>query len=127
MKLNKWYVLMVGLMVAAFVLSACGGSSKSAFPTGKFVDTTNDQGGFIFNEDGTWSAYNGIYTMAKGTYSATDTTYTEETSNSECPKITVNYTFDGTTLTFNYIGDPSQDPCDGRRAGFDGGTYVLQK
>lgn len=114
------------LVVLSLVLSACGGG-KSAFPTGKFVDSTNDQVGFIFNEDGTWEAYNGIYTLAKGTYSATETTYTEETSNSDCPKMTVNYMFDGTTLIFNYIGAPSEDPCDGRRAGFDGGTYVLQK
>jgi major membrane immunogen (membrane-anchored lipoprotein) len=115
------------LVMLSLVLSACGGSSNSTFPTGKFVESTNDQGGFIFNEDGTWEAYNGIYTMAKGTYSATDTTYTEETSNSDCPTVTVAYTFDGTNLTFNYIGDPSEDPCDGRRAGFDNKTYVLQK
>lgn len=120
-------ILFVLLVVLSLVLSACGGSSKSAFPTGKFVDMNNDQGGFIFNEDGTWEAYNGIYTLAKGTYSATDTTYTEETSNSDCPKITVAYTFDGANLIFNYIGDPSEDPCDGRRVGFDGKTYILQK
>ena len=115
------------IVVLSLFLFACGGSNKSAFPIGKFMDSTNDQGGFIFNEDGTWEAYNGIYTMAKGTYSATDTTYTEETSNSDCPPVTVAYTFDGTNLTFNYIGDPSEDPCDGRRAGFDNKTYVLQK
>lgn len=120
-------ILFALLAVLSLVLSACGGSSKSAFPTGKFADATNEQGGFIFNEDGTWEAYNGIYTLAKGTYSATDTTYTEETSNSDCPKITVNYTFDGTNLTFSYAGDPSEDPCDGRRAGFDNKMYVLQK
>jgi hypothetical protein len=115
-----FFVLIVAL---SLVLSACGGE-QSGFPTGKFVDASNDQGGFIFNADGTWEAYNGIYTLAKGTYTATDTTYTEETSNSDCPKITVNYTFDGTNLTFNYTGDPSEDPCDGRRAGFDNKTYI---
>lgn len=115
------------LAVLSLILSACGGVSKSAFPTGKFVDSTNEQGGMIFNEDGTWEAYNGIYTLAKGTYSATDTTYTEETSNSDCPKMTLAYIFDGTNLTFSYVGDPSEDPCDGRRAGFDNKTYVLQK
>jgi len=119
-------ILFALVVVLSLLLSACGGG-KSAFPTGKFVDSTNDQGGFIFNEDGTWESYNGIYTLAKGTYSATDTIYTEETSNSDCPKMTFNYTFDGTNLTFNYVGDPSEDPCDGRRGGFDNKTYVLQK
>lgn len=120
--------IMFALVIAmSLVLSACSGSSTSAFPTGKFADSTNDQGGFIFNEDGTWEAYNGFYTLAKGTYTATDTTYTEETSNTDCSTITVTYTFDGTNLTFNYAGDPLEDHCDGRRAAFDGKTYVLQK
>ncbi|MCK6582303.1 MAG: hypothetical protein L6Q49_04300 [Anaerolineales bacterium] len=115
------------LVVLSLVLSACGSSSKSAFPTGKFVDTNNDQGGFIFNEDGTWEAYNGIYTLAKGTYSATDTTYTEETSNSDCPKMTFAYTFDGANLTFQLTEESRSDPCDGRKAAFDNKTYVLQQ
>lgn len=127
MKNNKWYVLMVALTLFALAVSACGGSSKSAFPTGKFVDATNADAGLIFNEDGTWSSFSGVYTLAKGTYSATADTYKEESSNSECGPMSFAYTFDGTNLTFNLNEESQADTCEGRRAAFDGKTYVLQK
>jgi hypothetical protein len=120
-------ILFVLVTALSLILSACGGSSTSAFPTGKFADSTNDQGGFIFNEDGTWEAYNGIYTLAKGTYSATDTTYTEETSNNNCPPMNFTYIFDGSNLTFQLTEEGKSDPCDERRIAFDGKTYILQK
>lgn len=125
---SKFFVLLIGLMLLSSMLIGCGGSSKSAFPTGKFVDATNENGGLIFNKDGTWSAYNGIYTVAKGTYSADNQYYTEESSNSGCPEpINFKYIFDGTNLNFNYVGNPADDPCDGRRSGFDNKTYILSK
>jgi hypothetical protein len=127
MKHNKWYVLMVALTLFALALTACGGSSSSGFPTGKFVDANNSEGGFIFNEDGTWESYNGIYTLAKGTYSATNDTYTEETSNSECPAMSFKYTFDGENLTFQLTEEAQADPCSGRKDAFDNRTYILTK
>lgn len=35
------------------------------------------------------------------------------------------YTFDGMNLTFDYVGNPADDPFGGRRGDFDTVTYVL--
>jgi hypothetical protein len=37
------------------------------------------------------------------------------------------YTFDGTNLSFNYVSNPKDDACDGRRGDFDNQTYTLSK
>lgn len=130
MKHNKLFVLMAGLMLLSLILTACGGSADSGFPAGKYVAADNEDAGMIFKDDGTWSAFSGIYTLARGTYSVEGDVYTEVTNNSDgnCPvPFDFKYTFDGKNLTFNYIGDPSEDPCDGRKDGFDNKTYILSE
>jgi hypothetical protein len=128
MKTKSMCLLVFVLVLAALTLSACGGASK--FPSGKFVRVDNPDAGMIFNKDGTWSAYNGIYTLAKGTYSVKGDLFIEDSNNSNgaCPTpMQFKYTIDGDKLTFNYVDDPAKDPCAGRRDGFDNVTYERSK
>lgn len=143
---------MVVLVVLAFVLAACGGSTPTTapaaqteapaaateapdslpFPTGKFVrsDRVNPVG-FIFNADGTWEAREFTYgkTEAKGTYSVEGNIFTETSNNGGCDtNVQFNYTFDGSNLTFTYVGNPEDDAaCGGRQAGFNNVTYILSE
>ena len=129
MKNKKILLIVIGLVFVSLILSACSSSGKSGFPTGKFVDPNDENGGGLqFNADGTWTAFNTNYVLAKGTYSVDNDKYIEESNNAGCSApMRFKYTFDGTHLTFNYIGNPADDSCDGRRAGFDNVTYTLLK
>ncbi len=127
MKNGRLFLIFTAVMVS-LILAACSPSGNSGFPTGKFVRSDNPDGGMIFNKDGTWSAYSGIYTLAKGTYSVKGDVYTEESSDSNCPEpMSFKYTYDGKELKFQYADDPGKDPCDGRRDGFDGRIYIPAK
>lgn len=132
----------LGLVLVFVPLVSCGAPPAAAtaaptsaptaaanFPTGKFVEADNDQAGFEFNADGTWSAFNGIYTIGRGTYSVKGDLYTEETNNQNCgtSPMSFQYSFDGTNLKFNLTGASMNDDCDGRKLAFDGKTYVLSK
>ena len=80
-----------------------------------------------FKEDNTFTIYsaNGI-TLLTGTYSIEGDTYIEESNTAGCPSpMSYKYTFDGSNLTFQYIGDPADDLCEGRRNDFNNQTYVL--
>ena len=129
MKNKKLLVTVIGLVFVSLILAACSSSWKSGFPTGKFIDPNDANGGGLqFNADGTWTAFNKAYVLARGTYSVDGDTYIEESNNGGCSApMSFKYTFDGTNLTFNYIGNPADDSCDGRRAGFDNVTYTLSK
>jgi len=131
MKDKKFLWLIIGLTVLALSLAACGASAsdKANFPTGKFINPNDENGGGMqFNADGTWTAFNKAYILAKGTYSVDGDTYIEESNNGGCSApISFKFTFDGTNLTFKYAGNPADDSCDGRRAGFDNVTYTLSK
>ena len=129
MKNKKILVTVIGLVFVSLILVACSSSGKSGFPTGKFIYPNDKNGGGLqFDADGTWSAFNSSYVLAKGTYSVDSDTYIEESNNNGCSApMSFKYTFDGTNLTFNYVGNPADDSCDGRRAGFDNVTYTLSK
>lgn len=131
MKNNKFYVLVVGVLLASLILSACGSgsSAKSNFPTGKFTPPGKELEGLYFDKDGTWYAFSYGSRLAEGTYSVKGDVYTEETNNAGCSApMKFHYTFDGTNLTFTYVGDPAKDAdCAGRNAGFNNVTYVLSK
>jgi hypothetical protein len=122
-------LLVIGFMLASLVLSACGSSDKSGFPTGKFIDPNSDIGaGMEFNEDGTWKAFNSGYTLARGTYSVDGDTYIEETNNGNCPApMQYKFSFDGTNLKFELTDQSKNDSCEARKMGFDGVTFVLSK
>jgi hypothetical protein len=99
----------------------------ASFPTGKFVKSGTENYWLIFNEDQTFSVSHGSTTIVSGTYSVDGDIFTDETNSQNCPPMKFRYTFDGTNLTFNYVGDPADDPCDGRRADFNNVTYILSK
>lgn len=122
------FLLVIALMLASFVLSACG-SDTSGFPTGKFVNPNSNIGaGMEFNEDGTWKAFNSGYTLARGTYRVDGDLYIEESNNGNCPApMEYKFTFDGTNLTFDLTDQSREDSCGERKMGFDGVTYVLSK
>jgi hypothetical protein len=128
MKQKKLLIFIAGLLLLSMALAACGSSSSSGFPLGKFVKSGSENYGLNFNEDGTFSVFDGNITLVKGTYSVNGDTFTEESNNGGCVSpMSFKYSFDGTNLTFNYAGNPADDTCDGRRADFDNQTYTLTK
>ena len=127
--MKKNVLLFVVLVLASLILSACGSSSKSGFPNGKFLNPNGKIGeGMEFNADGTWSAFNKTFTLAQGTYSVDGDVYTEKTNNAGCPDpMQYKYSFDGTNLKFELTDQSRNDSCAERKNGFDGVTYVLSK
>jgi len=129
MKNKKSLMLMAGLLLISLILTACGSPPEANFPTGKFVRADNANHGFIFNEDGTWIVFDGSSTLVRATYRVDGDVFIEESNDAGCTDVPkrFKYTFDGTNLTFNYIGDPADDPCGGRKADFNNVTYTLSK
>ena len=126
MKNNKLLSLVFGLVLLPFMLAAC--SSQASFPTGKFIKSGEPNHALVFNEDGTFSVMEGSTTLVIGTYTVDGDTYTEVSNNFGClTPMSFTYTFDGTNLTFNYVGNPEDDPCGGRRGDFDNKTYTLSE
>ena len=132
MKNKKLFVMVIGLVFVALILAACS-SSKSGFPTGRFLDAdivgySAKEGGFKFNTDGTWHAFSGEYILSSGTYSVDGDLYIEETNNGGCAvPMSFNYSYDGTSLKFELTDQSQDDTCGGRRQAFDGKTYLLSK
>ena len=125
---TKLYLLVLVIVLASLTLSACGGGSS--FPTGKLVRADNPDAGMIINKDGTWSSYNGIYTLARGTYKIEGDLFIETSNDSDgaCPTpMNFKYTVSGDQMTFNYTDDPSNDSCAGRVENFNGVTYNISK
>lgn len=124
----KFKILLAGLLVLSFLLSACGGG-QSGFPTGKFIKEGTKEYGLKFNEDGTFEVFNGPQTFVHGTYEVEGSIFTETGNDGGCePNVDFNYTFDGSKLTFTYVGDPEDDKeCSGRYADFNNVTYILSE
>jgi hypothetical protein len=123
---KKLLLVVTGLVLASLLIAACGTGSPSAagFPTGKFVWEGSELQGVYLNEDQTWSAFYYGEEVDKGTYDVKGNLYTQETSQ-VCPSAaTYEWSFDGTNLTFKLQGE---DPCDIRKASFDGQTFILTK
>lgn len=135
MKKKKILLLLIGLVLSSLFLTACGSlsSSKSGFPTGKFVLSDSEGSeGIYFNEDGTWvDLYYGadICALAKGTYSVKGDLYIEASNDQNCGKspMSFKYKFDGANLHFELTDESKNDTCANRRQSFDGVTYVLSK
>ena len=126
MKNKKIFV--IGLLLLSLLLVACGSTKEANFPTGKFLKSGTVNHGLVFNEDGTFSVFDGSMTIANGTYRVEGDTYIETSNDQNCPvPMSFKYTFDGTNLTFNYVGNPVDDPCSGRRGDFNNVTYILSK
>jgi hypothetical protein len=60
----------IGLLFLSLILAACGSASsnESGFPTGKFIKSGTTNYGLMFNEDGTFSVFQGSTTFVGGTY-----------------------------------------------------------
>jgi major membrane immunogen (membrane-anchored lipoprotein) len=122
-------LLVVVILVVSIILSACSSAGKSNFPTGKFIKSGTENYGLMFNADGTFSIFNGDITYVKATYTVDGDVFTETSNDSGCEtNVSFNYVFDGSNLTFKYVGDPDADlACDGRHADFNNVTYTLAK
>ena len=128
MNRKKLLLVVTGLVLASLLIAACGAGSPSpsaaGFPTGKFVWEGSELQGVYLNEDQTWSAFYYGENVDEGTYSVRGNLYTQETSNVCTSPATYEWSFDGTNLKFNLQGE---DPCDIRKASFDGQTFILTK
>jgi hypothetical protein len=120
--------LLVGLLMLMLALSACSGGN-SGFPTGKFIKEGTTEYGLQFNEDGTFSVFNGSQTFVTATYEVNGSVFTETGNTGGCePNVDFNYNFDGSKLTFTYVGNPEDDKeCGGRYADFNNVTYILEE
>lgn len=124
---KKIIFLVVSSVLASLILAACGSaaSADSNFPTGKFLLTDSEYEGVYWNKDGTWSGFSFGQNIAEGKYHVKGDQYTEEAGPEGCPTdATYKYSFDGTNLRFELVGE---DTCQNRRESLDGITYVLSK
>jgi hypothetical protein len=120
--------LFAGLLALVMALSACGGGN-SGFPTGTFAKQGVENYTLEISEDGTYVVKNQGMVLARATYSVDGNVFTETSNNGGCEtNVQFNYTFDGSKLTFTYVGDPEADKdCSGRYADFNNVSYILQK
>ena len=128
MKNKKLLVLVFGLVFVSLILAACG-TSKTTFPTGKFIKSGTTDYKLVFNPDGTFLVSSGGTNLITGTYSVDGNVLTETSNDGGCSTdVSFTYTFDGTNLTFNYVGTPADDmACSGRYRDFNNVTYILSK
>ena len=129
---NKRLILVVNLLVLlSMILTACAAtaSNTSNFPTGKFMLVGNDFVGIQFNDDGTWYGLNYGQHDPTGTYSVRGDLFIEESNNYDCGEspMSFRYTFDGANLKFELTEESMGDICEGRKAAYDGTTYVLTR
>lgn len=112
------------IVLSLVVLAACGTASKSDFPTGRFVSTSDSSLEYEFKEDNTWSYYMGGLMAGKGTFKVEDDLWIEQ-GTSECPGLgTYKWSFDGSTLGFTLQGE---DQCLARKDATDGQTFQMKK
>ncbi len=104
-------------------------SEEASFPSGKFIQSGKTDYGLLFNADGTFSVFEGDKTFVHATYTVEGNVFTETSNDGGCEtNESFTYTFDGTNLTFNYVGNPDDDTaCAGRHADFNNVTYVLSE
>jgi len=102
-------------------------SEEANFPNGKFIKAGTTNYGLLFNADGTFSVFEGDHTYVRATYTVEGDVFTETSNTGGCEtNESFTYTFDGTNLTFNYVGNPDADiACAGRHADFNNVTYTL--
>jgi hypothetical protein len=120
-------LLVVGLMV--LLLPACGPAEAADFPTGKFIKSGETDYGLKFNPDNTFAVFQGETTYVTGTFKVNGDVFTETSNDGGCDtNVSFHYTFDGSKLTFSYVGDPQKDAsCTGRHVDFNNVTYTLSK
>ncbi len=132
------------ILALAFALAACSPAAtptaapkptdapttaSANFPVGKFIKEGRTDYGLMFNADGTFYVFEGDNILVHATYSVDGNIFTETSNDGGCEtNVSFTYAFDGTHLTFNYVGNPDDDAaCDGRHADFNGVTYALSE
>ena len=122
-------ILIIGVMLFSLILSSCGATEKANFPIGRFIKSGEENYGMKFNADETFSVFRGETIYVAGTYKADGKVFTETSNDGGCEtNVSFNYTFDGSNLTFTYVGDPEKDSgCTGRYGDFNNVTYILSK
>jgi hypothetical protein len=143
-------IFVIGLLLLSVTLAACSPTAPTTaptnavtatihpteaptepavnFPIGKFVKSNSPSEGLIFNNNGNFSVFEGSQTIVNGTYKVEGDTYIETSNDQACPvPMSFKYMFDGTNLTFNYVSNPADDPCAGRRGDFDNQTFILSE
>lgn len=105
-----------------------GDPATFKFPFGTFVKSTDSEFEYVFRADGTWELDRGGKPISTGTFSVDGDTYTETSNDQNCEtNVSFTYRFDGTNLTFNYVGDPQTDTCGAERINsFNNVTYTLK-
>jgi len=118
------WVISVALFLLMLTACSAPASDNPKFPTGKFMDTSNQYVGYIFKEDNTWQYLDYGSIGAEGTYKVKGNQWINE-GDEDCPfPGTYEWSFDGTNLKFKLVGE---DKCDPRREATDGQTFVLTK
>jgi hypothetical protein len=113
----------------AATLPETSSSAGTDFPVGKFIKSGMTDYGLEFKPDGTFSVFSGEDIFVRGTYTAQENVFTETSNDGGCKtNVSFTYTFNGTNLTFQYVGSPNEDAtCTGRHADFNNVTYTLSK
>ncbi len=102
-------------------------ASIGDFPVGKYIKEGETDYGLKFNNDRTFEVFQGENVYVHATYKADGNTLTETSNDGGCKtNVSFAYAFDGTHLTFHYVGNPDDDvDCHGRHADFNGVTYTV--
>jgi major membrane immunogen (membrane-anchored lipoprotein) len=127
---KKNILLGIVMSLGLLLLAACSNepSAKANFPTGKFVQVTDEFQQFNFNNDGTWMALVDGEIVAQGTYGVNGDTYTEKTNDQDCPSpMSFQYTYDGAYLKFHLTDQSKKDTCPNRMNAFNDTTYIAKK
>lgn len=105
-----------------------GDGTSAAFPFGTFAKTSDAEYTYIFHVNGYWEQVRGGTKTQTGTFSVDGNVFTETSNSEHCQtNVSFTYTFDGTNLTFQYVGDPKADLCIDRSLDFNNVTYTLVK
>ena len=109
-RINGLIVMISMLCAITLVLAACTSSGDTTeFPTGRFVREGREDYVFVFNEDRTYMYFEGNLEKpdVEGDYSIDGDLYTEETHNTNDPKVPATYiwAYDGQKLTFKLVGE----------------------
>ena len=124
MKPKSLLTVLTLLVTASLLLAACSASGPDdpQFPTGKFVDASDQYVGYTFKDGKTWQYFTYGEIGAEGTFKVKGSQWINN-GDEECPfPATYEWSFDGTNLTFKLVGE---DQCDPRRESTDGKTFVL--
>ena len=123
--ISGWIAAIAMLCAMTLTVAACStGGETTEFPIGRFVREGRESYVFVFNEDRTFMYYEDDILWVEGTYSIDGDHYTEETHNTNDPKVPATYTwtYDGQKLKFtNLVG---KDVIPHRKGVYNRSTWI---